>query len=141
MLPIRNESIGLIILITSYLTSNYLTFLLSSKWIPLSLALFPGPCEATQLHMRYGRTYTSTAHEIHKSIAAPSGYINTRDRKVQPRCTSTNWAHSLVSCQSGRTSMSSTITAQQISHSVFLPRISLPIQTRILPPNNVVTHG
>jgi hypothetical protein len=33
MLPITNESVGLIILITSCLTINYLTFLLSSKWI------------------------------------------------------------------------------------------------------------
>jgi hypothetical protein len=32
MLPIANESIRLIILINSCLTSNYLTFILSSKW-------------------------------------------------------------------------------------------------------------
>jgi hypothetical protein len=37
MLPITNESIILITLITSCLTSNYLTFLLSSKWISLEV--------------------------------------------------------------------------------------------------------
>jgi hypothetical protein len=33
MLTITDESVGLIILITSCLTSDYLTFLLSPKWI------------------------------------------------------------------------------------------------------------
>jgi hypothetical protein len=37
MLPITNESIGHIILITSCLTSNYLTSLLSTKWISLEV--------------------------------------------------------------------------------------------------------
>jgi hypothetical protein len=37
MLPITDESVGLIILITSCLTRNYLTFLFSSKWISLEV--------------------------------------------------------------------------------------------------------
>jgi hypothetical protein len=39
MLPITDDSVGLIILITSCLTSNYPTFLLSPKWISLRLAI------------------------------------------------------------------------------------------------------
>jgi hypothetical protein len=37
MLPITNESIGLIILITSCLTSNYLTSIIYAKWISLEV--------------------------------------------------------------------------------------------------------
>jgi hypothetical protein len=37
MLPITDESVGLIILITSCLTSKYLTFLLPHKWISLEV--------------------------------------------------------------------------------------------------------
>jgi hypothetical protein len=39
MLPITDESVELIILITSFLTSNYITFLLSPKWISLAAAV------------------------------------------------------------------------------------------------------
>jgi hypothetical protein len=47
MLPITHDSVGFIILITSCLTSNYLTFLLSSKWISLHPALSESPVETS----------------------------------------------------------------------------------------------
>jgi hypothetical protein len=44
MLPITNESIGLFILITSCLTINHITSILSTKWISLPVTNFLWAC-------------------------------------------------------------------------------------------------
>jgi hypothetical protein len=56
MLPITGESVGLIILITSCLTSNYLTFLFSSKWISLNIiTILTTSCNTSPPnHNKYG---------------------------------------------------------------------------------------
>jgi hypothetical protein len=82
MLPITDDLVGLIILITSCLTSNYLTFLLSSKCISLEVINIPTTRRNTSPpnHNKYGVKTGQTNCGI-PALHPPEGNTRTHIRK------------------------------------------------------------
>jgi hypothetical protein len=90
MLPITDESVELVILITLCLTSNYLTFLLSPKWISLEVIniLTTRRNTSPPNHNKYGVNAGRTNYGI-PALQPPEGNLRTHIRRSKDHTSTT----------------------------------------------------